>query len=430
MRSDRGICRLWAEAQVPAPRARASASSRKRPRTHCGRGGQSDRRQLRANVCAPDPRAVLDIYQAWYGHMSAYNGLMSPLALLAEQVGVNERTLRRAVNEGTLRATRPSPRKLEVPIAELRYVRRSWSLIATLREALRTEPNVRFALLFGSAARGTDTPTSDLDLLVRLRDSSLDRTIDLATKLADITGRRVDVVRLEDAEAQPAFLADVVGHGRVLIDRDGSGLRLRKRRVSLNRRARAQRPDQLQTALASREPRKADRARWSGSIIDHLQDFPRQYAALETAMAAFGDDFDLRAFKLTFETSEDLEAYNRVQAVERAVLRVQNYVGELAENGAKLAELPGSTGPGEQSEIERALATLRDADVIDGNLCRRLVRAQGARRRIEHSYVRVRAGDVHRATQLIHEAARDFIARYRQWIEPYLADGDEIDSRP
>lgn len=147
-------------------------------------------------------------------------------------------------------------------------------------------------------------------------------------------------------------------------------------------------------------------------------------------MAAFGDDFDLWSFKPAFETSEDLEAYNRVQAVERAVLRVQNYVGELAENGVKLAELPGPAGPGAGSEVERAFATLRDAGVIDGELSRRLVRAQGARRRIEHSYVRVRAGDVHRATRLIHEAARDFIARYRQWIEPYLADGGEIESRP
>jgi predicted nucleotidyltransferase len=175
---------------------------------------------------------------------------MSSFALLAEELGVNERTLRRAVNEGTLHATWLSPRKLEVPMPELRYVRRSWPLISTLREALRTEPNVRFALLFGSAARGTGTPASDIDILVRLRDSSLDRTVDLGTKLTDITGRRVDVVRLEDAQAHPAFLADVVGHGRVLIDRDGSGTSLRRRHASLSRRARARRPAQLQAAFS------------------------------------------------------------------------------------------------------------------------------------------------------------------------------------
>lgn len=179
--------------------------------------------------------------------------------------------------------------------------------------------------------------------------------------------------------------------------------------------------------MTSCEVRKVDRVRWRDSILDHLADFPRQYGAFESAMAAFGDDFDLRTFKLAFETSEDLEAYNRVQAVERAALRVQNYVGELAENGVKLAELGALARSGVGSQVERALAALRDAGVIDVNLFRRLVRAQGARRRIEHSYVRIKAGDVHRAVQLIHESARDFISRYRPWIEPYLADGGDTE---
>ncbi len=40
-------------------------------------------------------------------------------------------------------------------LSEREYVRRSWRLLSTLRAALRTEQNVRFALLFGSVARGT-----------------------------------------------------------------------------------------------------------------------------------------------------------------------------------------------------------------------------------------------------------------------------------
>lgn len=170
----------------------------------------------------------------------------------------------------------------------------------------------------------------------------------------------------------------------------------------------------------SREPRKADRVRRRNSIVGHLNDFPRQHAALEAAMAAFGEDFDLQQFKQAFETRDDMQAYNRVQAVERAALRVQNYVGELAENGAKLAELPPAVSFGGGSDVARAFAELRDAGVIDGNLCRRLVQAQGARRRIEHSYVGVPAGDVHRAAELIREGARDFFERYRPWIAPHL----------
>ena len=69
----------------------------------------------------------------------------------------------------------------------------------------------------------------------------------------------------------------------------------------------------------------------------------------------------------------------------------------------------------------RALEALRDAGVINGALCRRLTRAQSARSRIEHGYVDVPAGDVHRAATLVHDAARDFIGRYRAWIGSYLS---------
>lgn len=78
------------------------------------------------------------------------------LAALAHDIGVSERTLRRAVNDGTLRGSRPSPRSLDLPLSERSYARRAWPLLAALRTALRTEPNVRFALLFGSAATGED----------------------------------------------------------------------------------------------------------------------------------------------------------------------------------------------------------------------------------------------------------------------------------
>ena len=49
------------------------------------------------------------------------------------------------------------------------------------------------------------------------------------------------------------------------------------------------------------------------------------------------------------------------------------------------------------------------------------MQAQVARTRIEHSYVRTSAGDVHSAAILVRDAARDFIGSYRDWIEPYLA---------
>jgi predicted nucleotidyltransferase len=158
---------------------------------------------------------------------------MSPLQLLARDVGVNERTLRRAVTQGTLHARRPSPRKLEIPLTEQQYVRRSWTIISLLRSALRTEHNVRFALLFGSCALGTDGPDSDVDVLVALRDPDLPHLIDLKTRLTDVLGRRVDLVVLDQAKQEPSFLAQVLGEGRVLVDRDDRwhSLRAQQRRL-------------------------------------------------------------------------------------------------------------------------------------------------------------------------------------------------------
>ncbi len=175
---------------------------------------------------------------------------MATMALLAEEMGINDRTLRRAVAEGTLRGTRRSPRKLELSLAERQYVRRSWRLLAALRGALRTEQNVRFALLFGSVAVGTDTADSDIDVLVDLRDGSLERVTDLNAKLSAATGRSVDVVRLEDAEGEPSFLADVLAYGRVLVDREGLRPRLRMREAQLDRLGRQDDARRTQAALA------------------------------------------------------------------------------------------------------------------------------------------------------------------------------------
>jgi predicted nucleotidyltransferase len=135
-----------------------------------------------------------------------HSGHMNGLALLAEELGVNERTLRRAVSQGTLVGSRRAPRRLELTLQEREYVRRSWGLLSALRAALRTECNVRFALLFGSTAAGTDTEDSDVDVLVDLRDASFERVADLRTKLTRLVGRPVDVVELKDAETEASFL--------------------------------------------------------------------------------------------------------------------------------------------------------------------------------------------------------------------------------
>jgi predicted nucleotidyltransferase len=139
---------------------------------------------------------------------------------------------------------------LRLSTAEKSYIRRSWPLLALLREALRTEQNVRFALLFGSAARGEDSEGSDIDLLVEMRDSTPARRFDLNTKLEELLGRRVDVVDAGEAEANPRLLAAAAREGRVLVDRAHRWPKLRARGESLRRRASRQEERRKRDALA------------------------------------------------------------------------------------------------------------------------------------------------------------------------------------
>jgi predicted nucleotidyltransferase len=178
---------------------------------------------------------------------------MNDLVLLASQVGASERTLRRAIEEGALRGHRPSPRRLKLSAAEKDYALRRWSLLGGLRAALRTEPNVRFALLFGSAARGEDTPESDIDLLVEMRDPSLVRLVDLELKLEALFGREVDVLALEEAEDNPLLIAEAAREGRVLVDRVGRRAKLDAQATKARRHADRRLHEQGQQALVAIE---------------------------------------------------------------------------------------------------------------------------------------------------------------------------------
>jgi len=171
---------------------------------------------------------------------------MTELAMLAEEVGTSERTLRRAANRGTIRVERRSPRRLLVPSSEYEYVRRQWSLVGALIQELRTLPRVRLAMVFGSVARGDDRPESDLDVLVQLRSDDIGERAKVAERLETASGRPVQLVSFEDALKAPALLADAVRDGRVLVDREGTWQKLKRREPEI----------QLEAELADLELQK------------------------------------------------------------------------------------------------------------------------------------------------------------------------------
>lgn len=176
---------------------------------------------------------------------------MGVIQELAVDLDVEERTLRRAASQGALRASRLGPRRLRLAPGEREYLVVHWSLLSELRRALRTEHGVRLAVLYGSLARGDEDGGSDLDLLVSLADDHLSADFELAARLQRVSGRRVDIARLERVEVQAPLLLDrVLDEGRVLIDRDGQWKQLCERGPAI--RARALRSHRRQMVNAAR----------------------------------------------------------------------------------------------------------------------------------------------------------------------------------
>jgi uncharacterized protein YutE (UPF0331/DUF86 family)/predicted nucleotidyltransferase len=84
--------------------------------------------------------------------------------------------------------------------------------------ALNAGPPLRLAMLFGSGARGTDRSDSDVDIGIAPLDPDLPLVaeLDLQSRLSEICGREVDLIRLDRAPCLVRW--QVVRHGQVLFE--------------------------------------------------------------------------------------------------------------------------------------------------------------------------------------------------------------------
>jgi uncharacterized protein YutE (UPF0331/DUF86 family) len=157
-----------------------------------------------------------------------------------------------------------------------------------------------------------------------------------------------------------------------------------------------------------------DRARvLKAKIRDRVADVRRHLVALRTAMAEFGEDFDLEAFR-TAHASDDPVALNRVKAVERGVDQLYNYVIELAVLGLELAEVRPRDA---ELNARRDIESLRRIGVIGPARARRLERLRELRRLLVHEYATATADQVHEAARIIAAEFAPFYDAYRAWIE-------------
>jgi uncharacterized protein YutE (UPF0331/DUF86 family) len=172
------------------------------------------------------------------------------------------------------------------------------------------------------------------------------------------------------------------------------------------------------TSGGVKKPRPIDLRRWQNEIVEGLANLPREHEALEYAMGRFGATFELGELKEALDPRADVALYSRVQALERAVTRVQNILADLAIAGAKLGglTLPATNG----GVADRSFEALREDGVISAALSRRLRNAQRMRNLIEHDYDKVSAGQLRRVVEDVRGLGTEFTRPFRHWVEPKL----------
>jgi predicted nucleotidyltransferase len=187
------------------------------------------------------------------------------LGRLADEVGVSERTMRRAVASEVIRAPRSGGGGIALSDAEEAWVRRHWHLVNALRAAMRTEPNVELAVLFGSVARGDDIAgISDVDLLIGLRRPAAGALEQLRVRLDRRLAVAVQLVPVDGAQRNPRLLSEILRDGRPLVDRASAWTRLRAKGEAVKvqaERQRGERRSEARGALAYFRQLAAERER-------------------------------------------------------------------------------------------------------------------------------------------------------------------------
>ncbi len=120
--------------------------------------------------------------------------------------------------------------------------------------------------------------------------------------------------------------------------------------------------DPVPAPLEANDPERARALK--AKIRDRVSDVRRHLLALRTAMAEFGEDFELDAFRTAY-ASEDPVELNRVKAVERGVDQLYNYIAELARLRIGACRASWTR---DETNARLDLEALRDAGVISGEL--------------------------------------------------------------
>lgn len=105
---------------------------------------------------------------------------------------------------------------------------------ARLAAVFGADERIAYALVFGSRARGTAQPGSDVDVAIGFAAGARPELMELGLLASDLekaAGGRVDLVLLD--EAPPGLAYRVFRDGRPIVVRDGAALAARRARAIL-----------------------------------------------------------------------------------------------------------------------------------------------------------------------------------------------------
>lgn len=154
----------------------------------------------------------------------------------------------------------------------------------------------------------------------------------------------------------------------------------------------------------------------SQELIDgRLSDLPLDRAALELAMAQFGDKFDLAEFRAAFDARDPTER-NRARLVTSNFQAVTDGMVELVREAVTVT---GLRPLGRALNVNPDIEAMRADGGLSGSQAAELIQLKKLANDLRHIYLTVTADDVHRGVRRVLKLLPTFTARYVKWLGEY-----------
>lgn len=144
-----------------------------------------------------------------------------------------------------------------------------------------------------------------------------------------------------------------------------------------------------------------------------LERLPAQRRALRTALEAFGEDFDKRAWTHAFE-SDDPRDINRVLAVTGGYTALVKNTIEAIKIGAVLAGLVPTRG---MNGAPAVIDAIREDDGVSAEQSEAFISLYRTRNAIQHASPDMQADEMHRQVKLLLRHLPGFVTSFVAWLE-------------